>query len=543
MNGIVGKAAVVVAGFVALITPGSALAAQRYATPTGSGGTCSAVSPCSLVTAANSASFGDEVIVAGNQGSYGTPGTPIATNIHPPASINLHGAAGQPMPVIYSSATPYAITFNSGGTLSYLDVEQLNPGQSGVITGAPTDHLIARGGLAGCALFTGITLSDSLCTGSTAGIYTNESSSGTQTLTLRNVTAEGGASGNGISITVGSYTVTVTASNVIARGGSHDVVAAQFSGALTINLDHSNYAVISAGAGTTITAAGTATNQTAAPLFADAAGGDFHQVPGSPTIDAGVDSAANGTSDFDGDPRTVHGATDIGADEFLPQPDVATGAASSLTLTTAVIGGTVNPNAQATTYHFEYGRTAAYGQSTPSQTLTAGQIAQPVSAALAGLSPATLYHYRLVATNATGTSAGADATFTTIADPFAGVLFASRSAVVKKGVARVKLKCPASTPGRCVGNLSLTRKRRAARHPKARSKTRTVSLGRSTFSIRAGRTVGVKVKLSKRGRKLLAKARKLAVVATSVAHDEVGVTKRTKAKVKLKLSQEEPALR
>ena len=35
-----------------------------------------------------------------------------------------------------------------------------------------------------------------------------------------------------------------------------------------------------------------------------------------------------------------------------------------------------------------------------------------VSATLSGLLPGTTYHYRLVATNADGTSAGADATFT-----------------------------------------------------------------------------------------------------------------------------------
>jgi hypothetical protein len=57
------------------------------------------------------------------------------------------------------------------------------------------------------------------------------------------------------------------------------------------------------------------TNQTALPLFVDASGGDFHQAVGGPTIDAGINDAANGATDFDGESRTMNGTTDIGADE------------------------------------------------------------------------------------------------------------------------------------------------------------------------------------------------------------------------------------
>ncbi len=75
--------------------------------------------------------------------------------------------------------------------------------------------------------------------------------------------------------------------------------------------------------------------------------------------------------------------------------------------------GNVFPNGQATTWYFEYGPTAAYGQRTA--TLNAGDGLDPVSAerAISALVPETLYHFRLVATNATGTSATTDVTLET----------------------------------------------------------------------------------------------------------------------------------
>jgi hypothetical protein len=96
-------------------------------------------------------------------------------------------------------------------------------------------------------------------------------------------------------------------------------------------------------------------------------------------------------------------------------PTATTGTASAVGTTTATLGGTVNPNGQATTYHFEYGPTTAYGASIPVPDASAGSgtSAQAVSAAPTGLSASTTYHFRLVATSAGGTASGADASFTT----------------------------------------------------------------------------------------------------------------------------------
>lgn len=77
--------------------------------------------------------------------------------------------------------------------------------------------------------------------------------------------------------------------------------------------------------------------------------------------------------------------------------------ASSITARGSVVAGTL-----ATTYTFQYGTTTAYGSTTPSVTLPAGTTPAAVQAVIAGLAPGTSYHYRTVATNASGTSYGQD---------------------------------------------------------------------------------------------------------------------------------------
>ena len=111
---------------------------------------------------------------------------------------------------------------------------------------------------------------------------------------------------------------------------------------------------------------------------------------------------------------TVHG-NDMTFTTLDP-PVATTGGTSAITSSGASVGGTVDPNGKATTFRFEFGTSTAYGSEV---TGTAGSGSTPVSVvgALTGLSPSTTYHYRLVATNADGSAAGGDATFTTAAAP------------------------------------------------------------------------------------------------------------------------------
>jgi hypothetical protein len=95
------------------------------------------------------------------------------------------------------------------------------------------------------------------------------------------------------------------------------------------------------------------------------------------------------------------------------EPVVVTGPAEGIGETSATLTGTIDPEGTARQYHFEVGTTSAYGLQTATQTTGAGTEPEPVSALVQGLSPATTYHYRLVADGV----AGQDRTFVTAAAP------------------------------------------------------------------------------------------------------------------------------
>jgi subtilisin family serine protease len=98
-------------------------------------------------------------------------------------------------------------------------------------------------------------------------------------------------------------------------------------------------------------------------------------------------------------------------------PTAQTGAASSVTTSSAVLSGVVNPRGVATSWLFEYGPTAAYGSQTALTDAGATGADQAVAVAVGGLSPATTYHYRLVAVRGGERFPGADASFTTVSPP------------------------------------------------------------------------------------------------------------------------------
>jgi hypothetical protein len=108
--------------------------------------------------------------------------------------------------------------------------------------------------------------------------------------------------------------------------------------------------------------------------------------------------------------------TSLGADlsfQTTGPPAAETGGPQSVGTTTTTLTGSVDARGRATTWYFDYGTTTAYGSRTPNQNAGSATGPVPVTASVSGLSPATGYHYRLVAENASGTFAGTDMTFST----------------------------------------------------------------------------------------------------------------------------------
>lgn len=97
-----------------------------------------------------------------------------------------------------------------------------------------------------------------------------------------------------------------------------------------------------------------------------------------------------------------------------PAPAAATLTARSVTATTAVLNGAVNANGGTAAVSFDYGLDTTYGtQLAGTPATVTGSSGSAVSLELTGLTPATTYHFRVNCADRSGTSSGADMTFTT----------------------------------------------------------------------------------------------------------------------------------
>lgn len=118
--------------------------------------------------------------------------------------------------------------------------------------------------------------------------------------------------------------------------------------------------------------------------------------------------------------QTENTSTTTAANTALVRPTVQTGTASEVSSSGALLAGTIGTFGGQTTFHFEYGRSDGYGASVPAGAeAIAGNERTPrtFTRRITGLSPGTTYHYRLVARNSAGVTAGEDRTFTTPAGP------------------------------------------------------------------------------------------------------------------------------
>ncbi len=80
----------------------------------------------------------------------------------------------------------------------------------------------------------------------------------------------------------------------------------------------------------------------------------------------------------------------------------------------ATVRGKISPSGMPTSYHVDYGMTAAYGSSTAEVSLGAGETPVQVEVPLFGFSEGSEYHFRVVARSEAGTVEGPDQTFVTL---------------------------------------------------------------------------------------------------------------------------------
>ena len=304
-----------------LSIPASAGAATTtYASPTGGAGPeCDQANPCSLPDAiANSTA---EVVVTA--GDYTVDFTQIIDT-----ALDVHGPETGARPTVNSGGLFEAFRLeNAGAKLRKMTVFGVY--NAVTLAGGSMDSVFAHTSeeiTTACDVRAGTsTITNSVCWAPAGwSAIGGNFPDGNLTLHLRNVTAIGGRSG--IDFDALDFPITVTGSNVIARhgaGGSPrpDVRGDASPSSLTMTFDYSNYASRVATGNSSITdpAAGNG-NQTASPVFVNAAAGDFHQTAASPTVDAGVIALANSLTDFEGDDREQGLSADIGADE-LPDLD------------------------------------------------------------------------------------------------------------------------------------------------------------------------------------------------------------------------------
>jgi phosphodiesterase/alkaline phosphatase D-like protein len=192
-----------------------------------------------------------------------------------------------------------------------------------------------------------------------------------------------------------------------------------------------------------------------------------------------------------------------------PATVATTGAATSVTATTAILNGVANTTTAASQSAFQYGTSTRYEHATALATLGPGLHA--LSAAVSGLAPNTLYHYRLVVVEyaADGTpypSEGADRTFRT--PPLTGRLsLASSHLFLSRARIEVPLICSGASGAVCAGRLTLS-----TRHAR-----RTIACARGAFSLTAGHRATLQARISRACASLLRRARRRELGATLTA--------------------------
>jgi hypothetical protein len=230
-----------------------------------------------------------------------------------------------------------------------------------------------------------------------------------------------------------------------------------------------------------------------------------------------LDGLSNGTTYHFRIVATNSSGTAYGTDHTfttLSPPSATTSAASSVTKTGATLNGVVNPKGQDTQYQFEYGLHTSYGSTTSLTDAGSGSSDVPVGGAISGLRTGTTYHYRIVATNGTGTTDGSDVTFTTAAAPLHVQIVLPASETASHGRVPIGVKCLSAQGGACITRIALsTLKPGTAANPQY------VKIGSESVSVPVGTEETVKVPLNDRGLRLLKREGELRVHVLLTATD------------------------
>jgi hypothetical protein len=376
-----------------LAAPPGAQAATRYTTPSPAvGADCSVVAPCDLPTGISGAASGDEVLIG--VGTYTVTSDITVSD----KTLSLRGAAiGAGRPVINVSA---ALVLRTGATLR--DVEMRFSSRYLRLEGGTVDRVVVvsttNNSEDNCRIQGAATskITNSLCLktipafGSTIGLGDSA------TLQLEGSTVVG----DGVALYNSGQTAVATNSILESSSGNDDDVNA--GGPTTLAFD----AFVTTSASPSVFGK-VGTRAT----FVSRAAGDYRQTVGSPTIDAGTTSTS--TLDLNGNLRTLGAASDIGAYEFVPAPPGIAASVPAPAKHTATPAAAIDTKGGRTTARLDYGPTAAYGTSLPSQLIPAATSVATVTEALTGLAEGTTYHYRWTATSDGGTTSDADRTFTT----------------------------------------------------------------------------------------------------------------------------------
>ena len=130
------------------------------------------------------------------------------------------------------------------------------------------------------------------------------------------------------------------------------------------------------------------------------------------TVDPSDDNTFWYTTEYIQETGFASWKTRIASFAFSDNPYVITLPATAITLSASILNGTVNPHGIPTNYHFEWGTSISYGNSTTIASAGTGTMTVSVDAGITGLTAGTLYHFRLVAENSDGATLGNDMSFT-----------------------------------------------------------------------------------------------------------------------------------